>query len=186
MSTTPKPKPKPAPKPRPKATPPARRRLTARQFYHAYMPYARDAMHRVNISWWVILSQWAIETGFGSSDLAVYGHNLAGIRWYGRPGQAQRGGETGKVGTGFAGYRSIDEFVDDYCHVMQLPYYAHIRELWDPHDDERVIAGQIAALGRSPWSGQHYGSPPGSHVLAVWHKSFRPLAAEAHANGRVA
>lgn len=170
------------------APPTGRRRLSPRDFWRAYHRYASGAFHRVNISPWVILAQWAHETGWGSSNLAVNHHNLAGIRWYGRPGQDFHiGGTPGKAGTGFAGFRSLDEFVDDYCYVMQLGYYRKVRELWDPSDTAAgVIIPQCHALGVSPYSGTHYGPPghPGANLVAAW-KRLEPIARELHDTGHV-
>lgn len=177
-------KPKAATGPRPKGN----RRLTPREFWRAYHRYASGAFHRLNISPWVILAQWAHETGWGSSTLAVDHHNLAGIRWYGRPAQVEHvGGHEGKAGTGFAGYRDLDEFIDDYVYVLGLPYYHHVGQLWDPSDTAvGVIIPQCIALGRSPYSGSHYGPAghPGANLIAAW-KRLAPVAKELHDTGHV-
>lgn len=165
-------------------------RMTPDAFVTAYYSYASNAFHRINVSPWVILAQWAVETGWGSSHLASL-HNLAGIRWYGRPGQvAQVGGDqhangSPVVGTGFASYRSIGAFVDDYVHVLGLPYYAKVRALWQPSDTESgVIIPQCVALGRSPYDAGHYGGDahPGSSLVAAWRR-LAPIAAARHARG---
>ena len=112
----------------------------------------------------LILAQWGIETGWGSSSLAVNHHNLAGIRWYGRAAQVEHlGGTPGKAGTGFAGYASFDTFAADYGYVIGLPYYNAVRAATD-------IYAQARALGASPWDAGHYlagGVAGGSIIRAI-------------------
>ena len=112
----------------------------------------------------LILAQWGVETGWGTSALAVNWHNLAGIRWYGRAVQARQiGGIAGKAGTGFAGYNSLADFAADYGYVIGLPYYAGVREQTD-------VYAQARALGASPYDAGHYtanGVQGGSIIAAI-------------------
>ena len=105
-----------------------------------------------------ILAQWAVETGWGSSALAGR-HNLAGIRYYG----ATTGGVPATNVGGFAGFRSLADFVTAYEHEMRLPYY-------------RAVVGAnnvdtaCRALGASPWDAGHYtdGDQKGGSLLSAY------------------
>lgn len=138
--------------------------MTPAAFVARYHALALDAAGRTGVSAGAILCQWAVESGWGSSPLAVTWHNLAGVRWYGRPAQARQvGGVPGKIGTGFGAYATLDTFAADYAHVLNLPYYAAVRAAIGVPDELR-------ALGASPWDAGHYraGGVRGGSLLVVW------------------
>lgn len=155
--------------------------MTPGQFVATYAQLARQiAAHFPGLSSRVILAQWAVETGWGSSALAVYHHNLAGIRWYGRAVQTEQlGGTTGKPGTGFAGYASLTGFAADYLYVIGLPYYAAVRSAVGD-------VAQARALGASPWDAGHYtsgGEVGGSLLSALRQITQAPAPVPAPAPG---
>lgn len=123
--------------------------MTPSRFAEHYHPAAAEAAHLTGVDANVILAQWAVETGWGSSALAINHHNLAGIRWYGHAGTVQVGGTRGKAGTGFSGYPSVAAFVLDYAHTLRLSYYDAVRHA-------RTARAQLSALGQSPWDAGHY------------------------------
>ncbi len=136
--------------------------MTPETFAATYGPLARRAAAATHVLPRVILAQWAVETAWGESGLAIGCHNLAGIRWYGQAGTRQIGGTPGKSGTGFACYPSLSAFGADYTRLMQLPYYARLRAAVGPHN-------QAIALGESPWDAGHYTSngTRGGSILAA-------------------
>ncbi len=145
--------------------------MTPATFERTYGALAAEAGKLTGVSAATILSQWAVETGWGTSALCQIDHNLAGIRWYGRTGTFQVGGIKGEQGTGFAGYRALSAFVADYAHTLNLPAYAAVRAAGS-------IEAEIRALGLSPWDAGHYlrDGVPGGSVLEAWHELPHPSA----------
>lgn len=115
----------------------------SRADYVAQMaPYAATASAATSIPTGVILSQWAVETGNGTSDLVRRANNHAGITYSSNTiGHKDNG-------TAYAAYDSIDQFVQDYIRVMNLSYYTGV------HGQD--VIGAIRALGASPWAESHY------------------------------
>lgn len=147
--------------------------MTPLAFAKAYGPLANHIGSAVWVDANVILAQWALETGWGASGLCVNWHNLAGIRWYGRAVQyRQIGGTPGRSGTGFAAYRTLDDFAVDYEYVISLPYYNGVR-------DAVTTYAQIKALGASPWDAGHYRTSrngiDGGSVLATYNAIIAAL-----------
>lgn len=106
-------------------------------FVRELAPYAKAASGATGLAPEVILAQWGLETGWGSSKLFREGKNLAGIKattsWIGPT-----------VGE-YRAYPSLAAAVRDYVAVMQKPYYEQVRKAHDPYS-------QAAALGQSPWA----------------------------------
>jgi hypothetical protein len=100
-------------------------------------PYAAIAEEKTGVSRELILTQWGLETGWGSSQAFKKGLNLAGIKnttsWTG-----------GSVGS-YRAYTSLEESVQDYARVMGLDYYTQVRAAGNPYS-------QAAALDESPWA----------------------------------
>ncbi len=125
-----------------------------RAFVTRFRPYAAGASADCHISVATILSQWALESGWGTSSLAVQCHNLGGIRFYGHTGTTDHGG--------FACYPNFAAFTADYVHTMMLPYYSKVRAAVG-------VLAECSALGKSPYDAGHYGTPPGANLVAVYH-----------------
>jgi hypothetical protein len=117
--------------------------MTPEQFFEAALPYADRAHASTGVLVSVILSQWANENGY---------------RW------PPPGNNPGNVGNtehgGMVNYATIDEGVAAYIHTMLLGYYSAVRAAKGP-------TAQARALGASPWAAGHYGSPPGTNLIAV-------------------
>lgn len=100
-----------------------------------------------------VLAQWCNETGFGTSDAFVNGHNFAGVSYL-EPPQEQLGAHYGDQGailfypdraSGLAGY--IARWAD--------PVYADTRNAWASHSHDAYAIAQD--IERSPWAAGHYG-----------------------------
>lgn len=111
-------------------------------------PYADQASAATGLPADVILAQWGVETGWGTSNLARNHNNHGGIKWVGGRSKFQAY-ESGS----FAGYKSIADFVADYSRVLNLSYYAHVRAA----ARAGASPGQVAlALGNSPYDEGEY------------------------------
>lgn len=98
--------------------------------------YAMTAGAALGMPYQVILAQWALESNYGTSDLASRAKNFAGIK-YNDHADFKSGS--------YAGYNSIVSFVQDYIRVMRLPYYNGVRQAGG-------IKETIVELGRSPYA----------------------------------
>lgn len=115
----------------------------AKAFFDRMAPYAARASKGTGLDEGVILAQWSLETGNGTSDLMARANNYAGITWWG-----------GNIGhkdptSGYAAYNSIDQFVDDYIQVMNSSHYTDVRKAG-------TVSDTIRNLGASPWAESHY------------------------------
>ena len=92
----------------------------------------------------VLLAQWAVETAWGTA--INNRNNLANIRC---------------SPTTFCQYASLDDFASDCIVTWHNGFYAAGLAATD-------VQSQITAIGRSPWSADHYGNPPGIHILVAY------------------
>lgn len=102
-------------------------------FLNAVLPYAQEGHARTGVLVSVILAQWADETGWGTSEAWVTGHNPAGIS----PGGV------------IASYPDIAAGVQAWWETMLEAFY-------DPVRAARGWQAQASALGDSPWAAGHY------------------------------
>jgi flagellum-specific peptidoglycan hydrolase FlgJ len=109
----------------------------SKSFFKEMQGYAMTASAVLGMPYQVILAQWALESTYGTSDLAVRAKNFAGIK------SSSQGKDF--VSGSYAGYNTIPRFVQDYIRVMQLPYYNEVRQVGG-------IEATINALDRSPWA----------------------------------
>ena len=119
---------------------------TEAEFIASILPEAQKAA--ATIGWWpsVVLAQWADETGWGTSSAWLDGHNPAGIS------------PNGEI----AAYPSIAAGVVAYEDTALSSYYTSVYAAQSLGPE-----AQATALGESPWAGGHYGSPPGSNLVAI-------------------
>jgi|HubBroStandDraft_1064217.scaffolds.fasta_scaffold174371_3 hypothetical protein len=117
--------------------------MTPAQFFAAALPFAQWASRDTGVLVSVILAHWAGENGY---------------KW------PPPGNNPGNVGNtehgGMVNYANITQGVAAYIQTMNLGYYKAVRS----------AVGAIAqadALGASPWAAGHYGSPPGSNLVAL-------------------
>lgn len=100
-------------------------------------PHAVTVESLTDIPSEVILGQWALESAFGTSDLAKRANNYGGIK------ASSKGKDF--VSGAYAGYNSKDSFARDYARVMNLSYYEKVREA-------ESIEDTINELGNSPYA----------------------------------
>jgi flagellum-specific peptidoglycan hydrolase FlgJ len=108
-------------------------------------PYAQRAANALGMPVDVILAQWSLESGNGTSDHARKYNNHAGIKV---PSKRKFVGYV-RPGTAFAGYTSLDKFTEDYILNMNNGFYEGVKKAGSVEDTVR-------ALGASPWDAGHY------------------------------
>jgi hypothetical protein len=115
-------------------------------------PYAQRAAAGTGLPVPTILGQWGHETGWGTSALAKL-NNLGGIKYIGAPGSYPA--------SGGAGYNTLDDFVRDYIRVVNLSFYAPVR-------DAAARGADPVAVGAA-WGGTPYAEDPayGSKVAGA-------------------
>ncbi len=125
--------------------------------------YADQAAKETGLNRWAILTQWALETGWGAPNSTFGWNNLAGIIYHGEYEDAN----------GFTRYPSLSAFVQDYVAVLRQPNMHVILT-----SAGKSIADQLVAFGESPWAGSHYnnGHGPGSSLIALYDAVLAPLA----------
>lgn len=134
--------------------------MTPAAFVAAMLPYARQVQSATGVDAWAVLTQWADETGWGTSSLFIDSHNVAGIKHTGSSG-----------GLIFWSYTDLAAGVADYIAVLGLSYYTGVLAV----SGQGTIA-TLRALGASPWDASHYGSPAGQNLIDLWTSSIAPLA----------
>lgn len=115
-------------------------KMNRNDYYAKMMPHAERASGALGIPKAVILAQWSLETGSGSSSAAQKLNNHAGIK-------ANSQGADYNGGT-YAGYNSLSSFTTDYIRVMNLSYYDKVRQVGKTGDIEKTVK----ALDDSPWA----------------------------------
>lgn len=120
-------------------------------------PYARRASQETGIPASVILAQWAIETAWGTSKGAVTRNNHGGISWRSATPPSwstaiKADPRPASEGAYYLNYRSVDDFVSDYIHVMKGSAYTAVRAAGKTPG----LQDDAYALGASPYAGGHY------------------------------
>lgn len=108
--------------------------MSPRSFFDQVAADARMASSRTGVPVSVILAQWAIETGYGTSRAWLKGNNYAGVSPGGR----------------LADYPTRTDGLAAYIATLQHRRYDPIRHTSSAH-------GAAVALGQSPWAESHYG-----------------------------
>lgn len=111
-----------------------------KDFENKMAPYAQQAesiLGKGKFHWQSILTQWGLETGYGTSEAATKLNNYAGIK-------DNSNGKDYNGGT-YAGYNSIDSFVRDYTRLMKLHYYTQVLNTGSIEND-------FVTLDKSPWA----------------------------------
>lgn len=114
--------------------------MSKETYFQKMTPHANRASQSLGIPVPVILAQWGLETGFGTSAAAKNLNNHAGIK-------SNSQGADYNGGT-YAGYHSLNSFVSDYIRVMNLSYYNKVRQVGKTGN----IANTVKALDDSPWA----------------------------------
>lgn len=126
--------------------------MTPTAYFDQMAPYAAKASAKLGIPKSVILAQWSWETAFGTNRGSTDLNNHGGIKYVGASTQDYKSGM-------YAGYASIDSFVDDYVRVLSLKYYDDVRKAGaTPGIDD-----DAKALGASPYAESGYAN--GNNIL---------------------
>lgn len=112
--------------------------MSNQSFLASVTPDAQIASARTGVPVAVILAQWAIETGWGTSPAWLQGNNYAGVSY---------GGSVNSFPDRAAGLAA-------YINVMNQSDYATVRSAGGD-------AAAAAALGASPWAASHYADASG-------------------------
>ena len=118
--------------------------MTAQGFAEELGPWAAWVSPQVGFHPSVILAQWSIETGYGTSVAWIEGHNPAGI----------------SAGGTVNSFESVLAGMEAYVETARLPYY-------DPVRSAGGAIPQAYALGESPWAAARYGDPPGADLVML-------------------
>lgn len=129
----------------------------SKKYFDEMLPYAKKASGELGIPVSVILSQWAHESAYGTSWGATHRNNHAGIsNFIGKPYKWSKAYKVEKrpsnEGSWYNVYRSVDDFVSDYIHVMKLGYYKDVIRAGGTEG----IGDDFIELGKSPFAGTHY------------------------------
>jgi len=124
-------------------------------FIDRALPYARHASEATGVPVSVVLSQWGVESGWGTNHLSE-GNNLGSIAHLGR----------------YVSYPTLDAFIDDWVRVLCLPLYTRVRTAAASGKDPVAVA---TLLAESPHSESHYreGSHPVGWLLVRVLKDFQ-------------
>lgn len=138
--------------------------MTPAEFVIYLAAEADFAAQGTKLDRWAILTQWADETGMGSSYHFVTGHNPAGM-------STRHVDGTYTVNH----YSTLAAGVADYvAYLHNGNYGAVLATAGQP------VETQLLALGASPWAGGHYGNPPGSDLVSLWRSTLAPIAGPPH------
>jgi len=137
--------------------------VNAAEFVAEVGPYADQVASATGLNRWAVITQWALETGWGSPNSTFGWNNLAGIIFHGEYSDAN----------GFTQYPSLEAFTQDYIAVLRQPNMAVILA-----SAGKSIGEQLVAFGQSPWAGSHYnnGRGPGSSLVSLYDSTIAPLA----------
>lgn len=143
-------------------------------FFEKMQPYAARASSELGIPSSVILAQWAHESAYGTSWGATHRLNFGGISngtgtIYSWSKAASLEPRPANEGAWYYVYKSIDDFVDDYIHVMNLSYYGDVRRAGATPG----VEDDVLALAKSPYAGDHYGGTGQSLINII--KNFKLL-----------
>lgn len=118
-------------------------------FFKKYSPYAMKAASVLDMPVSTILAQWAIESTYGTSEVFKNNNNLAGIKKVkssiALPDPSP---------SGYARYKDIDQFTQDYIRVMNNGYYEHVKAADTPENTAYALGNSLYAEGTYD-KGQH-------------------------------
>lgn len=117
-------------------------------FFKQYAPYAMKAATALNMPVSTILAQWGIESTYGTSAVFQNNNNLAGIKHVGSSI------DIGISPSGYARYKDIDQFTQDYIRVMNNGLYENVKSAVSPEDTAYALGGSLYAEGTYD-KGQH-------------------------------
>jgi flagellum-specific peptidoglycan hydrolase FlgJ len=152
-------------------------KMAINDFILKVLPYARKAAAELNMPVSVILAQWGVESGGGTSRFAK-GGNLAGLQH--NKYTIDGGGAPftqSTTGNAFANYNgNLDLFAKDYVRVMKLSYYDKVRAAG-------TVDETVKALVESKFDAGHYGGT-GANIKS-WINSYKLTQYDGAAAGSV-
>jgi lysozyme len=129
--------------------------MTHEEFFKLMYPYAQTASHKTTVEASVILSQWALESNYGNSDVAKNAKNYAGIKNAGWD-DPYNSGVYSKYK--YSVYPNIGYFEKAYSKFMLQPNYKLVR-------NATGYKNTAIALGQSPWAERPYNG--GQDLLTI-------------------
>lgn len=102
-------------------------------FVHRVQPAAQLAAAALNVPIEAVISQWALESGWGTSELAAKYNNLGGIKafgnWTGKKVSMPsfEKNRTVKEVSPFRVYDDLPSYGRDYASFLSTPRYANVR-----------------------------------------------------------
>jgi hypothetical protein len=109
-------------------------------------PYTHDVAAATGLDCRLFMVQWALESNWGTSGVAVADHNYAGIEC---PSAGK--GCSGCDRSGYTICPSLADFTALYTAIITDSTYASVVATHG-----QSLSAQFAALGRSPWAASHY------------------------------
>lgn len=123
--------------------------MTPEEFQARFMPYAQGVAQRTGLDPRLVLSQAALETGYGRS---APNNNFFGIKSHGQAGgnalmtQEFEGGQMVNKPQSFRGYESPEQSFQGYADfILNNPRYRDVMAQGD-------LSGQVAAMGQSGYA----------------------------------
>lgn len=129
--------------------------MTPLEFFSMILPYAKRASGVLDIPTSVIMSQWALESDYGNSQLALATGNLGGIKYTSyAPASYTMGSNV------YANYKKdFNVFTNDYIRVLSRNAYGY------PEARAAVsVEDTVKALSASQYAESHYGG--GADLMA--------------------
>lgn len=122
--------------------------MTPNQFKTKMRPYAEQVASALGVDKSfaeTVLNQWGLESGWGTSAHASR-NNYGGIKYskYSKTAVAHS--------SGFAQYKSLQDFATDYVRVLKLDYYKGVLVAAKTPS----LVDDAQALGQSPYDAGHY------------------------------
>jgi hypothetical protein len=122
------------------------------QFIQEVLPEATQAARVLNIPTSAVLAQWINETGSGTSEAWLQGHNPAGISIL-EPAMERLGAHIPEGWGELLAFPDVGHGLLAYLVRWNEPVYASTRERWAQNRDPIAVA---EAIQDSPWAAGHY------------------------------
>lgn len=112
------------------------------EFVKQYLPFAREVEKVFHLNPVIVLSQAAVESGWGESVLCRKFHNFFGLTAYGKPNEYWHGGKTeeNERELTFRRYDSVENGFLDFGRLISAVYPAAAAISYYPDSYAREIA----------------------------------------------
>ncbi|WP_371374334.1 glycoside hydrolase family 73 protein [Sporomusa aerivorans] len=130
--------------------------MTPEEFISWLAPAAQAQCKPYNLPASVLISQGALESGWGRYKIGEY--NIFGRKWGGWGNYIEKttwecyNGEWQQITAKFQGYESLLQACDDWCILItQEPYYADAWAAWyNSHDVEQFVRALVPVYATDP------------------------------------